>query len=135
MGGTSGTNAEKSDWKFPLEYGGGSVQMNYLEQDIRQSLMLLLNTRRGERVMRPSYGCDLAQFAFESVNYSLLTRIRGEVLSAINLYEPRVENVGVTVDSSSASELSAETLIINISYTIRANAMQQTLSLRLADTF
>lgn len=85
--------------------------------------------------MRPNYGCDLAQFAFESVNYSLLTRIQSEVLSAIKLYEPRVENVTVTVDNSSREELSTETLMINIGYTIKATAMQQTLSFRLADTF
>lgn len=128
-------NEAKTDWKYPIEYSGGRVQMNALEQDIRQSLFLLLNTRRGERVMRPNYGCDLAQFAFESVNYSLLTRIQSEVLSAIKLYEPRVENVTVTVDNSSREELSTETLIINIGYTIKATAMQQTLSFRLADTF
>ena len=128
-------NEAKTDWKYPIEYSGGRVQMNALEQDIRQSLFLLLNTRRGERVMRPNYGCDLAQFAFESVNYSLLTRIQSEVLSAIKLYEPRVENVTVTVDNSSREELSTETLMINIGYTIKANAMQQTLSFRLADTF
>ena len=128
-------NEAKTDWKFPIEYSGGKVQMNPLEQDIRQSLFLLLNTRRGERVMRPNYGCNLSQFAFESVNYSLLTRIQSEVLSAIKLYEPRVENVTVTVDNSSREELSTETLIINIGYTIKATAMQQTLSFRLADTF
>ncbi len=128
-------NEAKTDWKFPIEYSGGKVQMNPLEQDIRQSLFLLLNTRRGERVMRPNYGCNLSQFAFESVNYSLLTRIQSEVLGAIKLYEPRVDNVTVTIDNSSKSELSAETLIINIGYTIRANAMQQTLSFRLADAF
>lgn len=128
-------NEAKTDWKYPIEYSGGKVQMNALEQDIRQSLFLLLNTRRGERIMRPNYGCDLAQFAFESVNYSLLTRIQSEVLSAIKLYEPRVENVTVTVDNSSREELSTETLMINIGYTIKATAMQQTLSFRLADTF
>ncbi|MGN1422269.1 MAG: GPW/gp25 family protein [Oscillospiraceae bacterium] len=128
-------NEARTDWKYPIEYSGGKVQMNSLEQDIRQSLFLLLNTRRGERVMRPNYGCNLSQFAFESVNYSLLTRIQSEVLGAIKLYEPRVDNVTVTVDNSSKSELSAETLIINIGYTIRENAMQQTLSFRLADTF
>ncbi len=128
-------NEAKTDWKYPIEYSGGRVQMNALEQDIRQSLFLLLNTRRGERIMRPNYGCDLAQFAFESVNYSLLTRIQSEVLSAIKLYEPRVENVTVTVDNSSREELSTETLMINIGYTIKATAMQQTLSFRLADTF
>ena len=128
-------NETRTDWKFPIEYTGGSVQMNTLEQDIRQSLFLLLNTRRGERVMRPNYGCDLSQFAFESVNYSLLTRIQSEVLTAIKLYEPRVDNVTVTVDNGSREELSAETLVINISYTIKASAMEQTMSLRLGDTF
>ncbi len=124
-----------TDWKYPLEYGGGKVLMNSLEDDIKQSLFLLLNTRRGERVMRPAYGCDLAQYAFESVDYSLLTRIEGEILASIKLYEPRVENVTVTVDNSSTDELSTETLIINIAYTIKANAIQQTLGFKLSDMF
>lgn len=128
-------NEPKTDWKYPIDYGGGKVLMNTLEQDIRQSLFLLLNTRRGERVMRPGYGCDLSQFAFESVNYSLLTRIQSEVLSAISLYEPRVGNVAVTIDNGSREELTTETLVINISYTIKATAMEQTMSMKLSDAF
>ena len=32
---------------------------------VRQSLMLLLSTQPGERIMRPEFGCDLYRLVFE----------------------------------------------------------------------
>src|SRR5262245_66442213 len=35
------------------------------EASVRQSILLLLSTAPGERVMRPDYGCDLRRLLFE----------------------------------------------------------------------
>ncbi len=102
-----------------------------IDEDIKQSLYLLLNTRRGERLMRPNYGCDLSQFAFESVNYELLSLIENEILSAIKTCEPRVRNVKISIDSSDKENISTETLIVNIEYTVKENAHEQYLSVNI----
>ncbi len=124
---------ESTDFKYPLKFREGALETCAIDEDIKQSLYLLLSTRRGERIMRPNYGVDLEQFAFESVNYELLSRIESEVLRAIRLNEPRVENVKAEVESADEHIINTETLIINISYTIKENAHEQSLSFRLGN--
>lgn len=60
-------------------------------EDISESLVLLLSTRPGERVMRPDYGCNLEDMLFESVNESLLTYIKDLITKSILYYEPRIQ--------------------------------------------
>ena len=47
-----------------LQHRAGRTRMVAGEDSVRQSLLLLLSTRRGERVMRPEYGCDLFKLVF-----------------------------------------------------------------------
>ena len=46
-------------WKFPVQIdpATGRVGMSELEQDIKESIYILLATAPGERVMRPDFGC------------------------------------------------------------------------------
>lgn len=57
-------------WSFPPEFNrhSGNVKMVSEEQDIEESLRILLSTRLGERVMIPRFGCDLTDLLFESIN-------------------------------------------------------------------
>ena len=126
-------NSEITDIAFPLTFDeNGGARLNGLDEDIRQSLVLLLSTRRGERLLRPEYGCDLTQFAVESVNYSLISRIRSEVMQSIAQFEPRVDNVSVNVDGNGGD---AGALVILIEYRVRENAHEQSMSFVLGDKF
>ena len=126
-------NSEITDIAFPITFDeNGGARLNGPDDDIRQSLTLLLSTRRGERLLRPEYGCDLMQFAFESVNYSLISRIRSEITQSIAQFEPRVENVSVSVDGDSGD---AGALVILIEYRVRENAHEQSMSFVLGDKF
>ncbi len=126
-------NSEITDIAFPLTFDeNGGARLNGLDEDIRQSLVLLLSTRRGERLLRPEYGCDLTQFAFESVNYSLISRIRSEITQSIAQFEPRVDNVSVNVDGNGGD---AGALVILIEYRVRENAHEQSMSFVLGDKF
>ena len=104
-------------WSFPPAFaaGGGEVQVVSDEQDIEQSLAILLATRRGERVMREDFGCALADFVFGEVNESLIGRVRSLVADAILLNEPRVRLNGLDVADAGEGMLR-----ISIDYTIRA---------------
>ena len=89
-------------WSFPPTFsrGAASVEMVSGPEDIHQSLMILLSTRIGERVMVPEYGCALWSVVFENLTTSLLTRIQDMVERAIVKWEPRirVEDVLTEVD-------------------------------------
>ena len=88
-------------WSFPPSFhqGAAGLEMASEEEDIRQSLFLLISTLPGERLMRPEYGCDLHSLTFDQVNYTLRTEIIHVVEMAILRHEPRirVEQILVTV--------------------------------------
>jgi phage baseplate assembly protein W len=64
---------------------------------IRQSLLMLLTTRPGERVMRPAYGCNLRALAFEPNDDTTAGLAMHYVRQAIARWEPRVEIVRLDV--------------------------------------
>ncbi len=70
------------------------------EEDIRQSLQILMETTPGERVMQPNYGCDLRHLVFEVINQSTATDIRDTIERAVRLYEARVILEDVSIDTS-----------------------------------
>lgn len=67
------------------------------EQDIHQSLVILLSTRPGERVMHPLYGCAIQSMVFENISEGTSTEIEVMVADAITRCEPRVSVDLVTV--------------------------------------
>lgn len=90
-------------WSFPPTFHKESyfgIEMVENQIDIQQSLEILLNTSKGERVMLPDYGCDLQTFLFESINDSKIHLLKEIIRSAIVTYEPRVELNDVIVDYS-----------------------------------
>lgn len=105
-------------WGFPPAFGrgGATVVMVSGNEDIEQSLQILLATRLGERVMQDSYGCDLHEMLFEEMDQVLVNNITRTVSDAILFHEPRI-----VLDSLDVSE-SASTqglLLISIAYTVR----------------
>ena len=72
------------------------------EADIHQSLVILMRTRPGERVMQPRYGCDIYRFVFDPLDPTTTAELRDAVARAILFFEPRVtlEDVRVWRDES-----------------------------------
>jgi len=106
-------------WGFPLEFDplSKAVKLSSEEEDIAQSLRILLATRPGERVMQPTYGCGLHALIFDTVNERMVSDVRETVERAILFFEQRIELHRVSVDSDSAYD---GLLQIRIDYTIRS---------------
>ena len=85
------------------------------EEDIVQSLEIILSTRPNERIMQPDFGCDLSQFLFEELSQSLITGIRGIITDAILYHEPRIDLDNIDINESQKEGL----LLISITYTVR----------------
>jgi phage baseplate assembly protein W len=79
-------------WRFPIQpRAGGSLGYVDGDDNISQSLVLLLSTITGERVMRPEFGSPVPDLIFQSDSEQNLSRL-GQVLSdAVRQWEPRVE--------------------------------------------
>jgi phage baseplate assembly protein W len=106
-------------WGFPpsFEAQRGGVVMASDEDDIEQSLKILLSTRLGERIMLPDYGCNLEDLLFSPMDLTLKTFVRDQIQTAILYHEPRIDPI--KVDFSESNDLEGELLIL-VEYIIRA---------------
>ncbi len=89
-------------WKFPPTFNrrSGSVMLVSEEDDIKESLEILLSTRKGERNMLPEFGCNLHHMAFESINGNTVAQLRTMIEDAIRQFEARITVDGIDIDSS-----------------------------------
>jgi phage baseplate assembly protein W len=87
-------------WSFPPQFTSKGLVTVAAEQDIHESLLILLSTTPGERVMQPLYGCGLKAHVFATLNESSFAVIRDTVEKAILFFEPRVivERIDVSDD-------------------------------------
>ena len=87
------------------------------EEDIQQSLQILLATRLGERVMQPEYGWDREILMFEPMTTTFATQMKNEIESAILFYESRVRLDAINIEPSTETN---GLIVIRIDYTITA---------------
>jgi phage baseplate assembly protein W len=85
-------------WSFPYDVAAtGEVRMVELEEDIRQSVRIILETGLGERVMRPDFGAGLRDLVFEPMSAATIALVRHRVEQALINWEPRIDSITVTV--------------------------------------
>ena len=106
-------------WSFPPEFDKAkkTVVMTSDELDIKKSLEILLATRLGERIMQPTYGCNLEELMFKPLNITLKTFVIDLIKTAILYHEPRIDVEKIDIDPT--NELQGELLIL-VDYRVRA---------------
>jgi hypothetical protein len=111
-------------WAFPPAFlpGAAAPAMVSGTDDIRESLGILLTTTVGERLLHPTYGCDLRRHLFEPLNTTLVTLLRDLVHTAILRHEPRIRPDTVTVTEEPPA---GGTLLIRVDYVVRATNARQ----------
>ena len=104
-------------WSFPIQVDGeGRVSMSQYERDIKEAIWIILSTAKGERVMRPEFGCGIHDFVFTVINTSTITLIENSVQEALTVWEPRIELIGAAVSTEKVDE---GKLIVSIDYRVR----------------
>ncbi len=102
---TRDTSFLGTGWSFPPEFSKrGKVSMVSAEEDIRQSLLILLSTSPGGRVMQPSVGCGLKHHVYENIDESTITLLKDLITRAILFFEPRVKLEMILSDISESYE-------------------------------
>ena len=104
-------------WAFPVAPSGGDVEMAAYEQDVHQSVAIILGTNRGERVMRPDFGAGLKDFVFEPLSTTTAALVRRRVEQALVEWEPRIDQLEVRVAPARAGD---RELRIELAYRVRA---------------
>ncbi|WP_211333571.1 GPW/gp25 family protein [Sinobacterium caligoides] len=73
---------------------------------LKQSIIDIITTPIGSRVMRRDYGCGLFSLIDSPVNATLIAGIRTSVIEALDRYEPRVKVRKVEVNSIESGVIS-----------------------------
>lgn len=68
----------------------GDMQVVKDEAAIKQSIINLLLTVRGERLFNPDLGSSVSSFLFEPLDYGTASLIQSEISNTLRLYEPRI---------------------------------------------
>jgi phage baseplate assembly protein W len=119
MAGTLNREFLGRGWKFPLQVNSaGGIALARYEQRVEESIYLILSTAKGERLMRPDFGCGIHDLVFAANNDTTLTMVRVEVRDALVQFEPRIEVLDVNVDAPADDP---NLLLIRVDYRIRAN--------------
>jgi len=83
--------------RFPVSINlNGGVSTSQLEENVRQSLFVILGTAPGERVTRPKFGCEIHDLMFAPNTPITCARAEVYCAEAIYKYEPRVDRVRCT---------------------------------------
>jgi phage baseplate assembly protein W len=119
-----------SGWAYPVGVAGGSIALAEGELAIERAIQIILSTARGERRMRPEFGCGIHDLVFEPNNPTTHTLIRSRVAEALNRWEPRIE-VGpqdIAIEQVHAGDQPGTVaLLVHIRYVIRATNAERNL--------
>lgn len=77
--------------------------MSEHEQDIRESIRIILATALGERVMRPDFGCGIHELVFSTISRATTGLFESRVREAIMKWEARVELVQFDISTRDAA--------------------------------
>jgi uncharacterized protein len=86
---------------FPPRIGAdGRLAWSQGEENIRESIRVILMTEQQERIMLPEFGGGLSRYLFEPNTVATRTLITDRIKKALGLWEPRiaVETVKVEAD-------------------------------------
>ncbi len=104
-------------WAFPVAVdGAGRISPAADVEAIERSIVLILGTARGERLMRPDFGSDLHSFVFKPLSETNKARLATAVKNALTAWEPRIRVLAVEVRASLQDPATA---LIAIEYQMR----------------
>ena len=114
-----------SGWAFPIGVDArGRIAISRRERDIEEAMFMILLTAKGQRLMRPDFGCQIHDLVFASNDASTAGLACYYVEEALTMWEPRIRLVDVTAASD---EERPERLLVDIEYEIKATYDRRTL--------
>ncbi len=82
---------------LPLPDETGRLAWPALEKSLAQQLQVILRTRPGEQLMRPTFGAGLEEFLHEPNTLTTRRRIRDRIVESLRAWERRLQVEDVAV--------------------------------------
>ncbi len=104
-------------WTSPVQLDdNGQIKVARYEDSVRQSIWMILSTAKGERVMRPDFGCGIHEKVFSPHSLGTVGQIVSDVRDALIDWEPRIDVLDVdTIPDSSQPNV----ILIQLNYQVR----------------
>lgn len=105
-------------WSFPIRIDArGQVALARQERDIEEAIFMILLTPKGQRMMRPEFGCQIHDLIFAPNDSTTAGLAEYYVREALAMWEPRIEVQRVEVNRDTQN---SELLSIKIEYQVKA---------------
>lgn len=102
---------------FPLRTtASGMLATVGQDQELREAMRLILGTAKGERPMRPEFGCGIHDLIFAPANSTTAGLVAQEVRRSLSRWEPRVEVDDVTIRYDEAN---TALMYVGITYKVK----------------
>lgn len=104
-------------WALPVQLDDRQqIATSKYERAVRQSIWVILSTARGERLMRPDFGCRIHDQVFAPNTAGTVGQIISDVRSALVEWEPRIDVLGIDLLEQPGQP---NVLHISINYQVR----------------
>ena len=112
-------------WAFPIGVDArGRIGLARQVNDIEQAMMMILLTPKGQRVMRPEFGCQIHDLIFAPNDANTWGMAEYYVEEALRFWEPRIEVLAVTARPSEGGN---ERMDVHVDYRVKATLDKRTL--------
>lgn len=117
---------------WPLQIDASGALARAGRQDaVRLSVLAILGTHPGERVMRPTYGCPLRSLVFSPNDLATANLAQFHVLEALARWEPRIALSSEDVRVTNRTDEHGPFLFIEVKYRVRATGEADSLVFQL----
>lgn len=105
-------------WRFPItvDEATGRIVLSGYEENIQESIAVIMLTKPGERVMQPEFGCHIHDLMFQRPDHPIRVRMEQAVREVLIRWEPRIRDIRVT--ASVPGEGSQ--VVITVDYIVRS---------------
>ena len=114
-----------SGWTFPVRVDKDHAMVSSQGEDnIKESIQIILGTAKGERQMRSDFGCGIHELVFALNNTATAGMAAYHVEQALIRWEPRIELIKVSAfpdrETKGGASVPSARLIITVEYRVIA---------------
>jgi len=104
-------------WGFPVATDAkGAIAGAAYDDSVREAIWIILGTAKGERLMRPDFGCGIHELVFERNTATTAGKVSEEVRDALLSFEPRIDLLDVQVEARDGGSV----MQISVDFRVRA---------------
>lgn len=88
-------------WKFPIQVDKDTGRIMTVEdnENIKQSIKIILLTQMRERKIVPTFGTNIKSFLFDIVDPVFITDLKKSITQSINLWEKHIRDLHVSIQA------------------------------------